>query len=137
MDILVNIDVPDIDAALAFYTEGLGLTVGRRLAGIVELRGAAAPIYLITAGDGSAATAAGVGRRDYRRHWTPVHLDFVVTDLDAALARARAAGAVPETPIRTAGWGRIVTLADPFGNGFCLVEFLGRGYDGIADPLGA
>jgi hypothetical protein len=23
-------------------------------------------------------------------------------------------------------------MADPFGNGFCLIEFLGRGYDEIA-----
>jgi len=23
-------------------------------------------------------------------------------------------------------------LADPFGNGFCLLEFVGRGYDAIA-----
>jgi hypothetical protein len=35
--------------------------------------------------------------------------------------------------MRTAAWGRIVTLADPFGNGFCVVQFPGRGYDEIAD----
>jgi predicted enzyme related to lactoylglutathione lyase len=134
MDIMVNIDVPDLDKALAFYTQGLGLTIGRRLGPeIVELLGASSPIYLITAPEGSPATTKGVGARDYARHWTPVHLDLVVSDLDAALARATDAGAVPETPIRTANWGRIVTLSDPFGNGFCLVQFLGRGYDGIAD----
>jgi predicted enzyme related to lactoylglutathione lyase len=134
MDIMVNIDVPDLDKALAFYTQGLGLTVGRRLGpGIVELLGASSPIYLLTAPQGSAATARGSDTRDYGRHWTPVHLDFVVADVDTALDRASEAGAVPETPIRTANWGRIVTLSDPFGNGFCLVQFLGRGYDEIAD----
>lgn len=70
--------------------------------------------------------------RDYRRHWTPVHLDFVVPDLAAALARARDAGATLEGEPRTANWGRIATLADPFGHGFCLLEFRGRGYDEIA-----
>jgi hypothetical protein len=29
-------------------------------------------------------------------------------------------------------YGRLALLADPFGNGFCLLEFSGRGYDEIA-----
>jgi predicted enzyme related to lactoylglutathione lyase len=135
MDIMVNIDVPDLDKALAFYTQGLGLTVGRRLGpDIVELLGASFSIYLLAAPEGQAATARGSATRDYGRHWTPVHLDLVVDDLEAALAQAKSAGAIPETPIRTASWGSIVTLSDPFGNGFCLVQFLNRGYDEIADP---
>jgi hypothetical protein len=35
--------------------------------------------------------------------------------------------------VRTAAWGRIAVLADPFGHGLCLIEFLNRGYDEIAD----
>jgi hypothetical protein len=31
--------------------------------------------------------------------------------------------------------GRIVTVADPFGNGLCLLQFLNRGYDEIAPSL--
>lgn len=58
-----------------------------------------------------------------------MHLDVVVDDLDAALARAVGAGAQAETAIRTEAWGRIVVLADPFGHGFCLIQFQGRGYD--------
>jgi hypothetical protein len=27
---------------------------------------------------------------------------------------------------------RLALLADPFGNGFCLLQFTGRGYDAIA-----
>jgi hypothetical protein len=73
-------------------------------------------------------------RRHYDRHWTPVHFDVVVDDVDAALARALAAGALAETEIRTESWGRIVVVADPFGHGLCLIEFLGRGYDEIAEP---
>jgi len=31
-------------------------------------------------------------------------------------------------------WERLLALmADPFGHGFCFVQFLGRGYDEIAE----
>lgn len=39
-----------------------------------------------------------------------------------------------ERPVRTAVWGKIALLADPFGHGLCLIEFLNRGYDEIAEP---
>jgi hypothetical protein len=29
-------------------------------------------------------------------------------------------------------WGKIAMLADPFGHGVCLIQFVGRGYDEIA-----
>ena len=67
--------------------------------------------------------------RDYRRHWTPVHLDFVVEDLGAAVRRAEGAGAVLEGGIQEKKWGRLANMADPFGNGLCFLEFQGRGYD--------
>ena len=54
--------------------------------------------------------------------------------LDPALARAVAAGATVEQEPRTAAYGRIAVLADPFGHGICLIEFAGRGYDEIAPP---
>ena len=72
--------------------------------------------------------------RSYDRHWTLVHLDVVVENVSTALSRAVAAGAVAETEIRATVWGRIVVLADPFGHGLCLIEFVGRGYDEIATP---
>jgi predicted enzyme related to lactoylglutathione lyase len=78
------------------------------------------------------ASAATGERRRYARHWTPVHLDFVVADVDAAVERAVAGGATLDDPVATHKWGRIAHLADPFGNGFCLLQFLGRGYDEIA-----
>jgi lactoylglutathione lyase len=133
MTLLANIDVDDLVRAEAFYVQALALKAGRRFGDdAVELLGASAPIYLLRKPAGSAAGDATLQTRDYRRHWTPVHLDFVVPDLAAALARAEAAGAVLEGSIRTANWGRIATLADPFGHGFCLIEFLNRGYDEIA-----
>lgn len=70
--------------------------------------------------------------RSYARHWTPVHLDFVVDDLPRATARAIAAGAVLERDIEHHDWGSIAGFSDPFGHGFCLLRFTERGYDAIA-----
>jgi predicted enzyme related to lactoylglutathione lyase len=138
MELLVNIDVDDLPRATAFYTDAFGLTIGRRLGpDVVELLGARSPIYLLAKPAGTAASTVSTDRRTYRRHSTPVHLDFVVDDIAAALERARAAGATVETPVRTAAWGKIAVLADPFGNGFCIIEFLGRGYDEIANLIKA
>jgi predicted enzyme related to lactoylglutathione lyase len=137
MDLLVNIDVDDLQKALEFYSAAFGLRPGRRF-GVhgVEMLGAAAPIYLLVKPAGSAAARTLPQPRSYRRHWTPLHLDFAVPDLDAAVARALAAGAVLEDPAETHLWGRIAHLADPFGHGFCLLQFLNRGYDEVADPAG-
>ncbi len=133
--ILINIDVDDLQRATAFYTALLDLTIGRRLgAGIVELVGGAVPIYLLTAAADTSASPATGERRRYTRHWTPVHLDFVVADVDKAVAAAVAAGATLDDAPATHVWGRIAHMADPFGNGFCLIQFLGRGYDEIALP---
>lgn len=134
MDLLVNIDVPDLATAEAFYTTAFGLTVTRRFGdGGVELSGLPARIYLLEKPEGS--VGAGDELRRYVRHWTPVHLDVVVDDLDAALARTLAAGATLDSEPRTHVWGRIAVLADPFGNGFCLLQFLNRGYDEIAPAI--
>lgn len=131
MKLLLNIDVPDLGEAERFYHAAFGLEPARRF-GIdaVEMLGADVPLYLLHKEAGT--KGGGECVRDYRRHWTPMHCDVVVDDLDAALIRAVAAGAVQEGAVREAGWGRIVQFADPFGHGWCLVQFLGRGYDEIA-----
>jgi predicted enzyme related to lactoylglutathione lyase len=98
----------------------------------VELTGSTSPIYLLAKPEGSRASPVADELRRYARHWTPVHLDFVVADLDAALKTALAAGATLDEPAATHGWGKIAHLADPFGHGLCLIEFVGRGYDEIA-----
>ena len=133
MNLLLNIDVPDLPAAERFYGEAFGLRRGRRFGDdALEMLGAEVAIYLLHKGAGTPAAEASM--RDYTRHWSPLHCDVVVEDLDAALIRAVAAGAIQEGAAREAGWGRIVQLADPFGHGWCLVQFVGRGYDEIATP---
>jgi predicted enzyme related to lactoylglutathione lyase len=128
--ILLNIDVPDLAAAERFYVEAFGLAVGRRFgADFVELLGWPAPLYLLRKEPGT--IGAGSQPRSYARHWMPVHADVVVEDIDAATARAARAGAQVEQDPHEVAFGRIARLADPFGNGFCLIEFSARGYDAL------
>lgn len=133
MELLANIDVDNLAEGIAFYEAALGLTVGRRLgASGVEMLGVSSAIYLLLKAEGTKPSVATDDRRDYRRHWTPVHLDFAVPEIQAAVRRVLGAGGSIEGAIETHKWGRIAHVADPFGHGFCLIEFLGRGYDEIA-----
>jgi predicted enzyme related to lactoylglutathione lyase len=133
LTVLANIDVDDLARATEFYCSALGLTIGRRFGAFgVELLGGSCAIYLLEHAAGTRASTVASQRRDYARHWTPVHLDFVVPELEPALARAQSAGARLEGEVRIHAWGKIAVLADPFGHGFCLIEFVGRGYDEIA-----
>ncbi len=130
----ICIDVDDLDKGIDFYTRAVGLRLGRRLGDAwVELLGASAPIDLLANAAGSSPFPRSTMTRNYGRHWTPVHLDFVVAELDAAVRRAQAAGAILESGIQERKWGRLANMADPFGNGFCFLEFRGRGYDELID----
>lgn len=131
-DFVVNIDVDDLDKATRFYCDGLGLRVGRRFDGWIELLGGPAPIYLLPKAAGTPISPSHRQLRTYGRHWTPVHIDFVVDDIRDAMARALGAGATLERDVTTHAYGLLALLADPFGNGFCLIQFTGRGYDAIA-----
>ena len=128
--VLINLDVDDLERAVVFYTQALALRVGRRFgAEFVERLGAEAPIYLLLKAASSEPFERAEQLRRYTRHWTPLHLDFVVTDLEAAVARALAAGAVLEATPSQHAYGRLALLHDPFGHGFCLIQFEGKGYD--------
>ncbi len=130
----VCVDVDDLDRGLAFYTRAFGLTQGRRQGDEwAELLGAPCPLDLLAKPPGTSAFPTGTrGLRSYDRHWTPVHLDFAVDDIEVAIARAVAAGATLERAAERKPWGRIALFADPFGHGFCLLQFEGRGYDEVA-----
>jgi predicted enzyme related to lactoylglutathione lyase len=129
--LLVNLDVDDLEKAIEFYERAIGLRAKRRLfdGTVAEMEGGSSPIFLLAKAVGGSASTSVSLPRDYARHWTPIHLDFVVDDLDRAVSAAEAAGATCEGAIDDHPWGRIATLSDPFGHGFCLVQLLGRGYD--------
>jgi predicted enzyme related to lactoylglutathione lyase len=134
VQLLINIDVPDLEEAIRFYRDGLGLQLRRMLfAGTVaEMGGAAWPIYLLAKDAGTRPAPALDSVRTYRRHWTPLHLDFVVKDVWAAVKQAEDAGAGLEHGPESFVWGHLATLSDPFGHGFCLVQWSGKGYDEVA-----
>ena len=134
MKLLINIDVDDLEKGVAFYQSAFGLRLRRRLFGgtVAEMIGASSNVYLLTKPSGSSASPNVSLPRDYRRHWTPVHLDFEVEDVEAAVQRALAAGAKLEDTVQTFPWGRIAKMSDPFGHGFCILQFIGGGYDEVA-----
>jgi catechol 2,3-dioxygenase-like lactoylglutathione lyase family enzyme len=85
MEVRACVDVDDLDEAIAFYGRALGLRPGRRLGNDwTEMVGASSAIDLLAKGSGS-VPCPGSLVRSYGRHWTPVHLDFVVTNLDEAV----------------------------------------------------
>jgi predicted enzyme related to lactoylglutathione lyase len=125
------VEVEDTEAGVAFYAAALGLTVRRRLTPRwVELTGAGVPIFIL--GDRPPRFDAGGVEiaRDFNRHWTPVHLDFIVDGLEAWVRRVRDAGAVVEREEAYDAF-RMANCADPFGNGFDLIEIAPGGYDAI------
>jgi len=133
--IRVCIDVDDVERAVAFYRDVLGLTPGRRLGDDwVEMLGATSPIDLLRVRAGSKPSATLKGAtRDFGRHWTPVHLDFLVDDLDDVVRRACAAGATLDREVQERPYGRMANLADPFGHGLCILQLNERGYDALLE----
>lgn len=129
MKLLINIDVPSLEPAIHFYKDALGLRLTRQLdEGIAELSGASSTIYLLQHEAQTQATHNAGIYRHYTRHWTPVHIDFVVDNLNEAVERARAAGARQESECIEWRGSRCVTFSDPFGHGFCLIEFEVQSY---------
>jgi predicted enzyme related to lactoylglutathione lyase len=129
MRVIVNIDVPDLAPAIKFYTAALGLKLSRTIEDdVAELAGASSVIYLLRNPAGSRPVATHPFVRRYARHWTPVHMDFVVDDVTQAAQRAVDAGAVQESACVEWNGSKCITLSDPFGNGFCVIEFSGDTY---------
>ena len=120
--------------AIRFYEAAVGLRLSRLLFGdtVAEMIGASSPIYLIAKPEYSAPIPEPGPGRTYQRHWTPVHLDFVVDNLGKAIEKAEKAGAKLETRPQSFAWGTLATLSDPFGHGLCLLQWSGTGYDEVA-----
>jgi predicted enzyme related to lactoylglutathione lyase len=130
------IEVADLERGINFYRDAVGLKLKRRLRpNWVELEGADMPIFLL----GNRPPVAELGGkkvpRSYERHWTPVHLDFIVPDLDRTVARALGSGASLDREIQDREYGRMANMADLFGNGFDVIEFVPGGYD-VLPPQG-
>ena len=123
ISVSVSIDVSDLARGVRFYAEAFGFVkVAEPIAGLAVLRAGDSEICVIEKAAGSKPAPGTQDRRRYERHWTPVHVDFHVDDLDAALAKAVAAGAIQEQRFDNPKHGSVAFCSDPFGHGFCLIE---------------
>jgi catechol 2,3-dioxygenase-like lactoylglutathione lyase family enzyme len=115
-DEMINVRymVSNVEESIAFYTTHLGF----------ELLTSAAPAFadvkrgnlrLLLAGpQSSAGRPMPDGRTPGPGGWNRIH--FVVDDIDAEVARLRAAGATFRNDILTGPGGKQILLEDPSGN---------------------
>jgi predicted enzyme related to lactoylglutathione lyase len=123
ISVSISVDVPNLADGIRFYEAAFGLAKSSEpVSGVVVLRGGNAEIYLLEKRAGSQASSHTRETRHYERHWTPVHLDIHVDDLEAALAKALEAGATGEQVFENPEHGSVAFCSDPFGHGFCLIE---------------
>ena len=119
----VGIAVPDIDAALAFYRDVLGLEPqGPETADgatIVSLPFGESEVELLAPRDADGPIARFLAKRGPGIH----HVCYRVADLDAALDACRAAGyrLIDETP-RTGAGGRRIAFVHPKTTAGILLE---------------
>lgn len=130
MELLINIDVPQLAAGVTFYEQGLGFTFRRYLfqRSVGEMFLGPLRIFLIEQAEGAIAVAGSTLSRAYEDHWTPIHLDLVVEDLPDRVERALRAGARAFGGVSAYDWGLLQRMRDPFGHGFCLIAFHGSDY---------
>jgi len=117
--------VDDVEAAVAFYTTHFGFTV----------RSNAAPAFadvvrgqlriLLSGPKSSAGRPMPDGRQPGPGGWNRIH--FIVDDIEAEVARLRAAGVRFRSDIISGPGGKQIVLDDPSGNPIELFQPAGRG----------
>jgi predicted enzyme related to lactoylglutathione lyase len=118
----LSIDVPILDAGIRFYASVFGFREKARpfpTMAILDANNVTVCMHEKPAGTKS--SPRGSDARRYERHWTPVHIDVHVADLDAVLDKIRAEGGLIETEFRNQGPKPVAFCSDPFGNGFCVI----------------
>jgi len=119
----VSVDVPNLADGVRFYTEAFGFSkVAEPVRGVAVLRAGDNELCLLEKAPGTPPASGTQDQRHYDRHWTPVHMDFHVDDLNEALTRAIAAGAKQEQRYDNPEHGSVAFCSDPFGHGFCLIQ---------------
>jgi predicted enzyme related to lactoylglutathione lyase len=117
MRIEVTLDCLDLETSAAFWQAALGYSRDH----VIEGR------YVSLTGDGPTLSLQRVAELKTTKN--SVHLDLLVDDVDAEVARLQARGAVVPPPgVRVEFGQRWFVLADPAGNEFCGAEI------GAGDP---
>ena len=102
----ISIDVPNLVEAIRFYTNAFGFTESSAPApGLAVLHAGNTKICLLEKRAGTRASTYTEETRRYERHWTPVHLTFMLVILSAEPARALDAGAKKEHVFENAKYG--------------------------------
>ena len=117
--ISITIDVAELTKALNFYVQALSCQLKNKQSedwAVISIGGL--DINLIEKKEGTIAAAKH--KRSYKRHWTPVHLDFNVDSVEASMALVKNNGGTVEGHVVSED-SAFAHCSDPFGNGFCIV----------------
>ena len=117
--IIICIDVSHLEQATNFYTQVFDCSVIESHDTHNKIQFKEIEFYLAERKEGSIAIPNTSIERSYKRHWTPVHLDFKITDSEKTVKKIIKLGGSHEGT-KTGDWGRFDFCSDPFGNGFCL-----------------
>lgn len=118
----VALVVPDYDAAIRFFVDGLGFRLtedilqGRKRWVTVEPAGGGLRLVLAQA-EGAAQTQA-IGNQAGGRVWLFLHTDDFARDQ----ARMQAAGVIFEEAPRVEPYGTVAVWRDPWGNRWDLIQ---------------
>lgn len=89
----VSIDVSNLKQAETFYIEALGCKKVRDQGESMSVLSTEnCDIYLQEKEGGTKPVPSDVVKRDYSRHWTPVHLDFLAENVDEIVERVKQHG---------------------------------------------
>ena len=118
----ISIDVSDLKKAENFYIEALWCNkIRNQGSNMVVLWTDNVDIYLQKKESWTKPTKLDSIIRDYKRHWTPIHLDFLCDNVDERVKKVINLWWEHEG-WESWEWGSIAYCIDPFGNGFCLIN---------------
>ncbi len=114
--------VPDYDAAISFFCDGLGFSltedIPQRTKRWVTVSPPGQSIRLVLARADTAAQRTAIGQQAGGRVWLFLHTDDFVRDA----AKITAAGGVFEEDARHEVYGTVAVWRDPFGNRWDLIQ---------------